>query len=254
VNASSRIAAFFDLDGTLIPFPTLERRLVRALLYRHAIPLRSLLLWPLEMLRLSQRGFVYARQANKLHLRAISPERVANLSQHLADAVHLEFFPQALDRLSWHASEGHTIVLVTGTLLPLARCVALALERGLLRRDIEATIFVRATILEEVSGRCTGRVVGEPMFGRAKAAAVEALASLSNLNLSESYAYGDCLHDCPMLECVGHPRVVNPSKSLRRVAEQNGWRILGWHLLLSDRHRSVRSNLRFSKRKVETLG
>jgi phosphoserine phosphatase len=31
-----------------------------------------------------------------------------------------------------------------------------------------------------------------------------------------------------MLELVGHPRVVNPDRSLRRVAVQRGWPVLSF--------------------------
>ena len=36
-----RIAAFFDLDGTLIPWPSLEQRFFRMLSCRREIPLQS---------------------------------------------------------------------------------------------------------------------------------------------------------------------------------------------------------------------
>ena len=47
-----RIAAFFDLDGTLIPDPSLERRFFSQLRRNHAIPLTNYLRWGAEALRL----------------------------------------------------------------------------------------------------------------------------------------------------------------------------------------------------------
>lgn len=252
--APSRIAAFFDLDGTLIPFPSLERRLVRALLYRHAIPMSNLALWPLELARLSRRGLAYARQANKLYLRGIPIERAAALAQQLTAPPHLPFFPEALDRVAWHTSQGHRIVLITGTLQLLARRAALSLEAELARRGIATTIFVRATALQETSGRWTGRVAGEPMFGRTKAAAARALASRFDLDLRASYAYGDSIHDRFVLESIGRPFVVNPSRPLRRFAQRNGWPINKWCWPNSATNSRTKSDLHFTKRKVETLG
>jgi phosphoserine phosphatase len=34
--------------------------------------------------------------------------------------------------------------------------------------------------------------------------------------------------DLPMLELVGHPRVVNPDRALRRIAAQRGWPVLSF--------------------------
>src|SRR5262249_50396576 len=100
-STASQAAAFFDVDGTLVPFPTLEKRLVRVLLYRYAIPLKNLAWWPAECTRLLPRGFAYARQANKLHLRGIPVQRVCNVVQQITAPPQLSFFPQAVDRIAW---------------------------------------------------------------------------------------------------------------------------------------------------------
>ena len=252
--APSRVAAFFDLDGTLIPFPSLERRLVRALVYRHAIPVSSFALWPLEWARLAARGVSQARQGNKVYLRKVPAERAAGLAEQLTDAAHLAFFPQALDCVAWHASQGHAIALVTGTLELLARSAAWSLQSELALRGFPTTIFVRATSLEEDSGRWTGRTVGEPMFGLAKAAAAKGLAASLELNLSLCYAYGDSIHDCHMLESVGRPLAVNPSPSLQRLSRRNGWPTSEWRLAGREESGSVTNRIHLAKRKVETLG
>src|SRR5437879_6068329 len=51
MDKSARIAAFFDLDGTLMPLPSLERRFFRMLRKRHEIPLKNYFLWLGEALR-----------------------------------------------------------------------------------------------------------------------------------------------------------------------------------------------------------
>ena len=40
-----RVAAFFDLDGTLLPLPSLERRFVGTLRGRNAIPAKNYFRW-----------------------------------------------------------------------------------------------------------------------------------------------------------------------------------------------------------------
>jgi phosphoserine phosphatase len=41
--------------------------------------------------------------------------------------------------------------------------------------------------------------------------------------------YGDSPGDLPVLETVGHPRVVNPIRGMVRIARRRGWPILQWH-------------------------
>src|SRR5260370_42188624 len=64
-----RVAAFFDLDGTLIGGPSLERRFVGELRYRRAIPLRNYFLWLGRAALLAPRGMQMMRHANKVDLR-----------------------------------------------------------------------------------------------------------------------------------------------------------------------------------------
>src|SRR5262249_58466554 len=80
------------------------------------------------------------------------------------------FFRGALQRVWSHALRGDRIVLVTGTLAPLAEVVKAALERELLWRGVESRLRVFATELGLRGGLWTGRIEGAPRFGEAKAA------------------------------------------------------------------------------------
>jgi phosphoserine phosphatase len=101
------------------------------------------------------------------------------------------------------------VFFVSGTLGPLARAVA---------RCLSEQLEVLATELESSGSVWTGRLAGEHLSGEAKARAVRALAVRHGLELSESYAYGNCLADLPMLESVGRPVAVNPRVGLERIA------------------------------------
>lgn len=45
------------------------------------------------------------------------------------------------------------------------------------------------------------------------------------IDLSESYAYSDSIHDLPVLEMVKFPVVVNPNRRLKRIALKRNWGI-----------------------------
>ena len=215
--------AFFDVDGTLLPHPSLERRLFWKLFRRGEIPAANCLRWITQSVRLGPWNFEAVAQSNKAYLRGVPVPALENLNFLL-----LEFFPAAMQRLWWHALRGDTIVLVTGTLAPLASAVKLALERELRWRGLEASIYIIATQLEVKSSRCTGNVVGPPMFGEQKADALAELASVAGIALNDCFAYGDHYADRWMLAAVGKPFAVNPTPALRSVARAHGWRILSW--------------------------
>jgi HAD superfamily hydrolase (TIGR01490 family) len=250
----ARVAAFFDLDGTLISCPSLERRMFRALLYRRAIPARNFVLWMAEALRLLPRGLVFARLANKMYLRGISAEVANAAAVQVAGGAHLRFFPEALERIDWHVGRGHAIVLVTGTLQSLARTAAASLEAELARRSAATNIVVLATGLEEMTGRWTGRLIEEPMFGPAKALAIHSIAARKSFDLSDCYAYGDSVHDRQMLECVRHAVVVNGSPELRRIARREGWRAVEWQGTNTNAALAGRRARPLTEKKAETLG
>jgi len=245
-----RTAAFFDLDGTLVPFPTLERRLISALLYRHAIPASNFAWWTIAFARLMVRGLTQARQANKMHFRSIPAERSALLAHQLTSSPNFLFFPEALERVAWHASQGHCIALITGAPQFLARSAAFSLEAQLAQQGLAIAVLVRATVLEGAAGRWTGRVSGQPIVGTAKATAVDSLASRFDLDLRRCYGYGNSIQDRHMLERLGHPIAVNPSKSLRSFAIRRGWEVVDWEVP----GQQAGPKFPFLKTKVETLG
>jgi phosphoserine phosphatase len=47
------------------------------------------------------------------------------------------------------------------------------------------------------------------------------------VDLNQSYAYGDMIWDKPVLEMVGNPVAVYPDAKLRAHAHEQGWRVIG---------------------------
>jgi HAD superfamily hydrolase (TIGR01490 family) len=226
---SGRVAAFFDLDGTLIAEPSVEWRFFASLRQRRAIRMRNYLWWLTRAVWLAPRGIEMVRHANKMYLRGVcaSGSDCEVYSGQTRFAVP-RFFLGGVDQVAWHARQGHAIVLVSGTPAPLAQEMALALTVRLAVRGIAASVGVCATRLEEKDGRWTGRIVGEAMFGEAKGRAVRRLAANEGFDLERCYAYGDSAGDRAMLEAVGRPCVVNPTEEMARLARRREWAVLAW--------------------------
>jgi len=241
VPVRGNIAAFFDLDGTLLPLPSLERRFAAALRSRRAIPPGNYVRWLAQAIRLAPQGASAVTHANKMYLHDISVRRQALLDGtparvNCAGAASLRakrdqlpvFFPDAFDRIVWHIECGHAIVLITGTLAPLASEAALILTLRLAARGITTSIAVCATQLEQANDRWTGGIKGEAIFGAAKARAAQRIATQKDFDLARCYAYGDSANDRWMLGAVGRPAAVNPSRELERIARLRNWPILRW--------------------------
>jgi len=263
---SPRVAAFFDLDGTLLPLPSLEQQFFRMLRYRREIPSMNYFLWLQEALKTLPRGIRAVTHANKMYLRGVQSFDESGAGKQSDSRAHAsghtgegrpsmppkhnprwpvpQFFEGGVERVAWHALQGQAIVMVSGTLEPLANAAARALETELAGRGIGAGIRVFATKLEESEGKWTGRIVGEPMFGIAKARAVLTLAEEMSLDLSQSWAYGDSAQDGWMLASVGNAAAVNPTPKLARIAGRQGWSVLR----TTDRVRQMQDQLQHAER------
>ena len=233
----AEIAAFFDLDGTLIAGPSLERRFFRELRCRRVIGRKNYLSWMAQALRLVPHGIGEIFQANKMYLRGVA---AAGRARDLGEGMKPAFFVAAIERLAWHAERGDSIVIVSGTLEPLARRAARELRTILIRRGIGAEVQVCATRLEENHGRWTGQIIGEAMFGGAKPRAVRRLAAQMGFDLQKSYAYGNSAQDRWLLDEVGNPWAVNPAPGLSRAAREKNWPILWWNAKIEITRRTQR--------------
>lgn len=86
-----------------------------------------------------------------------------------------------------------------------------------------------ATEPEEKDGEFTGCVVGVPCFREGKITRLEnwfAQRGWGWDSFADSFFYSDSLNDLPLLAKVNNPIAVDPDATLRKHAEQHGWRIL----------------------------
>jgi HAD superfamily hydrolase (TIGR01490 family) len=234
---TQRVGAFFDLDGTLLPGPSLELRFVRFLRMSGEIGFVTGLRWLGRFARRLfawkragiERRWIAATDGNKAHLAGLESSSAESFFGALS-LEPLRFFREALQRVAWHVAQDHVVCLVTGSLAPLALCAAwrLAEKVASWAGGRQPQLHVCATQLEERGGRWTGEAEGEPVIGAAKARAVEKFAREHDIDLRGSYAYGDRWNDRAMLATVGHAVAVNPSAALEGVARCRGWNVIGW--------------------------
>ena len=138
-------------------------------------------------------------------------------------------FPEMMERINDHKSQGHEIWLLTASPQGLASVMARALT-------LTGAI---GTTLEEKDGAFTGEIDGELLHGTLKAQAAIQHAREANVDLAHCYAYSDSAADIPLLESVGHPVAVNPDHTLLAHATAQSWPII-WPAS-TNRHQTHRS-------------
>jgi HAD superfamily phosphoserine phosphatase-like hydrolase len=82
---------------------------------------------------------------------------------------------------------------------------------------------------EQINGEFTGNVPGYPVFAKARLPAWKAgwhERGWGWSSFAETTFYSDSLNDLPLLAKVKTPVAVDPDTTLRKHAEQHGWKII----------------------------
>src|ERR1700751_1499591 len=190
MSAPGKIGAFFDLDGTLLAPPSLEWRFIGYLLERDEIRTVSVARWIARSAKAFLGNGHRAVLANKYYLRGIQECVVGEWEKTIAPG-SLPLLTEGINRMRWHLESGHRVVLVTGTLAPLARAMACRLPCG---------VEIRATELEIENSRFSGRLSGAHLSFDEKVRVMRGEAARSDLDLSKSFSYGNEMSDAGMLE------------------------------------------------------
>lgn len=218
--AKQRIAAFFDLDSTLLAVNSgalwirRERRLNRVTRRQYAQAIAYLLGYRLSIIDM--------QAAMRKALQTIKGEQEQVLRawtrQWYYEEVARHVAPGGRRALFAHRRAGHRLVLLSTT------------------SPYEAEVVREHLSLDAVI--CTGYEVrdhvftGEPMlplcYGPGKVTLAEQYGGSNGIDLDQSFFYSDSFSDVPMLERVAHPRAVNPDLRLWTAARRRGWPILDW--------------------------
>ncbi len=213
-----RTAALFDIDGTLLSVnsaPLYAKWLRRQGRARRRDLVRTayyLVRYKLNLLDLetaiSQVSGMIAGQ---------SEEEVARSCERWYREVVRDYLvPGMVALLEEHRAAGHVIAFLSSSTHYLARPLA---------RDLGVEHLL-VTRLEVVDGLFTGRPVRPVCYGPGKVHWARAFAVEQDVDLGSSWFYTDSVTDLPVLEIVGHPRVVNPDRLLRREARRRGWTVV----------------------------
>ncbi|HJT22876.1 MAG TPA: HAD family hydrolase [Nitrospira sp.] len=219
LRTDAQVAAFFDLDNTLLPGEASEVRFFRSLWRRKIVgwpELRASAWW---LFRHLPAVSLQPLRERKLYLAGKPAQVIEPLGEEFCREILCPVVAaDGMRKMEQHRQAGHWIIVITGSLDFLVQPIAdaLAVDRCI------------AAVLEQQDGLYTGRLVPPLPYGEGKRGLIHQLATELSLDLSSCFAYGDSPGDLEILESVGHPIVVNPIRGMETVALRRGWPVERW--------------------------
>ncbi len=204
------IGAFFDIDGTLYREGLITEVFKKMIKYEIIEPERWFKDVKPDYDRWDNRQGNYDTYLLKMadiYIDAIKGLHKAQI-EYIANKVVAQkgdrVYTFTRDKIKWHKSQGHKIITISGSPYELVR--EMACKYGF--DDYRGSIYEM-----DENDVYTGKV--KPMWdSESKQKAILELADKYNLDLENSYAYGDTSGDFSMFKLVRYPIGVNPTKEL----------------------------------------
>lgn len=204
------IGAFFDIDGTLYRDSLMIehfKKLVKyevidpALWYGHVE--QTYTKWK------TRRGNYedYMEELAEIYINAIknlNKNDTAFITKQVIDLKWDSVYLYTRNRIKFHQEQGHHIFFISGSPDYLVEAMA---------DKYDATECIGTKYLTDNEGNFTGEII-RMWDADSKKQAIKNLTDKYDIDLSQSYAYGDTNGDYTMLCSVGHGHAINPTHEL----------------------------------------
>ncbi len=210
-----KVGALFDLDQTLLAgFSATSFMQERFLSGRMAPREMAETFFGLLSFALGRTGFSGLMSATTAAYRGLAESVMEEVGEEVFQK-HLatQIYPESRALVQAHQEMGHTVAIVSSA----TRYQAAPLARDMGIHDVLCTDLVVE------NGVFTGEVAHPTCYGEGKAVAGRKLAEQHSLDLKQSYFYTDSHEDLPLLEIVGNPRPLNPTRRLAQIAKERTW-------------------------------
>jgi len=206
----SKIAAFFDIDGTLYReglISEIFKKLVKCEIIepdKWYNDVRN------EYIKWDKRQGNYDNYLLKMAeiyttaVKGLHSSQVEFIASKVIDQKGDRVYTYTRDMIAWHKSQGHMVITISGSPEELVK--AMSKKHGF--DDYRGSIYKK-----NMENIYTGEVI--PMWdSKSKRASILELKELYDIDLSKSYAYGDTAGDFSMFQLVQFPVCVNPTREL----------------------------------------
>jgi putative phosphoserine phosphatase/1-acylglycerol-3-phosphate O-acyltransferase len=214
--SGSHIGAFFDLDRTLLAGFS-ATAFVRELVRSGRIDLAAMAQGVGAAARFQFGGVGFSGFVAETVgvLKGMAEHELEEMGERLfTRELAASVYPESRALVHAHQKKGHAVAVVSSALRyqiePLARDLG-----------IEHVMCTKLEIDDD--GNLTGSVVHPTCYGVGKAIAGRAFAAAHGVDLKQSFFYTDSDEDLPLLDIVGRPRPINPSRALSAIAAKRGW-------------------------------
>ena len=210
-----KIGALFDLDQTLLAGFSASSFIQERFFSGRMAPREvAETFFGVLSFALGRTGFSGMMAATTAAYRGLAESVLEEVGEEVFEK-HLatQIYPESRALVQAHQQMGHSVAIVSSAtryqVEPLARDMGIH--------------HVLCTDLVVENGHFTGEVVHPTCYGEGKADAGRKLAAELGLDLRQSYFYTDSHEDLPLLEIVGRPRPLNPSRQLAQIAKERMW-------------------------------
>ncbi|MGV3024105.1 HAD-IB family hydrolase [Clostridium thermobutyricum] len=205
-----RIAAFFDIDGTLYREGLITEVFKKMIRYEIIEQERWFNDVKPEYTKWDKRQGDYDNYLLKMieiymeAIKGLTKDQIEFIANRVIEQKGDRVYTFTRDRIKWHKEQNHLLITISGSPSELVR--EMANKYGF--DDYKGAVYI---VDEE--DKYTGDVI--PMWdSESKEKAINELVEKYNIDLSKSYAYGDTAGDYTMFKKVENPFCMNPTKEL----------------------------------------
>ena len=222
MQSKSHIAAFFDFDNTLVSINS--SKIGFKWLYEHGMLSKIFILKVTIAVFLNRINIISEKRMADVMITFYKNKKLtdfkAGADEFYFNHLKPHLAPKIVEKLEFHKKKGHILVIVSGSIRYYLEPAA---------KDLGIQHLVCTDLEENTCGLLTGKAIGQVCIGNYKKELTLKLADNLNIDLSNSYAYGDNQADIPLLKMVGNPVAVEPTPILKNIAQKNNWPILTYY-------------------------
>lgn len=206
----ANIGAFFDLDGTLYREGLITEIFKKMVKYEIIGPERWYNDVRPDYLKWDKRQGDYDDYLLKMidiyveAIKGLEKYRMEYIAKKIVEQKGDRVYTFTRDRIKWHKDNNHKLIIISGS--PSEMVAAMAEKYGF-------TDYIGAQYVLDENNKYTGGVI--PMWNSvSKEKAINDMAAKYDIDLCESYAYGDTSGDYTMFTKVRYPYCMNATKEL----------------------------------------